>query len=50
MQDQFPKRPFHTHGGAPVPHHKNTWQHESHVLPPRQLVVLAMHQVVVSPG
>ena len=49
MQDQFPKRPFHTHGGAPVPHHKNTWQHESHVMPPPQRVVLAMQQHIGAP-
>ena len=24
---EFPKHPFRTHGGAAVPHHKNTWEH-----------------------
>ena len=24
MEQSFPKRPFRTHGGAHVPHHKNT--------------------------
>lgn len=49
MQDQFPKRPFRTHGGAPVPHHKNTWQDSSQVMPPPQKVVLAMQQHIGAP-
>nr|WP_322174581.1 electron transport complex subunit RsxC [Acutalibacter sp. M00118] len=52
MQDrkeQFPKRPYHTHGGAPVPHHKNTWQAESVVMPPPARVVLPMQQHIGAP-
>lgn len=49
MQEQFPKRPFRTHGGAPVPHHKNTWQTESRVMPPPQRVILPMQQHIGAP-
>ena len=47
--EQFPKRPFKTHGGAPVPHHKNTWQAQSAVMPPPARVVLPMQQHIGAP-
>ena len=34
----FPKRPFRTHGGAGVPHRKNTAAMESVVMPPPEQV------------
>lgn len=49
MQEQFPKRPFQTHGGAPVPHHKNTWQAQSKTMPPPQQVILPMQQHIGAP-
>ncbi len=46
---EFPNQPFKTHGGAPVPHHKNTWQAETKVMPPPQRVVLPMQQHIGAP-
>ena len=46
---EFPKRPFRTHGGAPVPHHKNTAQCESVVMPPPERVILPMQQHIGAP-
>ena len=40
MELKFPKKPFRTHGGARVPHHKNTSQIPTVVLPtPKQVVI-----------
>ncbi len=44
MDLTFPKRPFHSKGGANVPHHKNTAQTESVFMPPPDKVVLPMQQ------
>lgn len=54
MQEQhagglFPKRPFRTHGGAPVPHHKNTSGGQSKTMPPPQRVILPMQQHIGAP-
>lgn len=49
MELTFPVKPFKTHGGADVPHRKNTAQMESTVLPPPQQVVLPMQQHVGPP-
>lgn len=49
MQEHFPKRPFRTHGGAPVPHHKNTWQTPTVEMPPPARVVLPMQQHIGAP-
>ena len=45
----FPKRPFHTHGGARVPHRKNTAELESVVMPPPSQVILPMQQHIGAP-
>ena len=45
----FPKRPFHTHGGAPVPHRKNTAEIPSVVMGPPKQVVIPMQQHVGAP-
>ncbi len=45
----FPAKPFHTHGGAAVPHHKNTWAIPSAVLPPPARVILPMQQHIGAP-
>lgn len=45
----FPKRPFRTNGGAPVPHHKNTAEKESVAMPPPDEVVLPMQQHIGAP-
>lgn len=45
----FPAKPFKTHGGAEVPHRKNTAQVESVMLPPPEQVVLPMQQHVGPP-
>lgn len=45
----FPKRPFHTHGGAGVPHHKNTWDAPTAVMPPPPKVILPMQQHIGAP-
>lgn len=46
---EFPKHPFRTHGGAPVPHHKNTAQSPSVVMPPPERIVLPMQQHIGAP-
>ena len=45
----FPAKPFKTHGGAKVPHRKNTAQRASAALPPPGQVVLPMQQHAGSP-
>ena len=45
----FPAKPFKTHGGAEVPHRKNTAQTESVTMPPPEQVVLPMQQHVGPP-
>ncbi len=49
MELTFPTKPFKTHGGAAVPHRKNTAQLESVMLPPPEQVVLPMQQHVGPP-
>jgi electron transport complex protein RnfC len=49
MDLTFPVKPFKTHGGADVPHHKNTAQIKSAILPPPKQVVLPMQQHVGPP-
>ena len=49
MELEFPKHPFRTHGGAAVPHHKNTWSIPSATMPPPQRVVLPMQQHIGAP-
>ena len=49
MQQQFPKHPFRTHGGAPVPHHKNTWGTPTAVMPSPGRVVIPMQQHIGAP-
>ncbi len=49
MALDFPKRPYHTHGGAHVPHCKNTWEPPSAVLPPPAQVILPMQQHIGAP-
>lgn len=49
MQQQFPQHPFKTHGGAPVPHHKNTWSAPSVAMPPPERVVIPMQQHIGAP-
>lgn len=49
MALDFPKRPYHTHGGAHVPHCKNTWETPSAVLPPPAQVILPMQQHIGAP-
>ena len=46
---RFPTRPYHTHGGAHVPHRKNTAQAESVVMPCPDQVILAMQQHLGAP-
>lgn len=46
---QFPKRPFRTHGGARVPHRKNTAAMESVMMPPPAQVVIPMQQHIGAP-
>lgn len=50
MELNFPKRPFHTHGGAPVPHCKNTSESASVVMPPPSRVILPMQQHIGAPS
>ena len=45
----FPEKPFRTHGGARVPHHKNTAQKQSVVMPVPGRVVLPVQQHVGAP-
>lgn len=46
---RFPRRPFRTHGGAKVPHRKNTAAMESVVMPPPKTVVIPMQQHIGAP-
>ena len=45
----FAIRPFRTHGGAAVPHHKNTAKSETVIMPPPTQVILPMQQHVGAP-
>lgn len=45
----FPSHPYRTHGGAPVPHHKNTAAAESVFIDPPAQVILPMQQHVGAP-
>ena len=45
----FPEKPFRTHGGAAVPHHKNTAKLESKVLPCPEQVTIPMQQHAGAP-
>mgnify|MGYP001061403132 CR=1 FL=1 len=49
MELAFPEKPFKTHGGAHVPHRKNTAQMESAVMPPPTQVIIPMQQHVGAP-
>lgn len=49
MELSFPKIPFKTHGGTTVPHHKNTAQLPSAVLPAPAQVILPMQQHAGAP-
>lgn len=49
MEWTFPKRPFRTHGGARVPHHKHTSQIPTAVLPAPKQVTLPMQQHIGAP-
>lgn len=49
MEPVFPKRPFATRGGASVPHHKNTWNIPTAVMPPPARVILPMQQHIGAP-
>lgn len=49
MELKFPANPFKTHGGADVPHKKNTAQMDSVIMPPPAQVVLPMQQHVGAP-
>ena len=40
MELKFPKHPYHTHGGAHVPHCKNTAHTETVVMPPPAQITL----------
>ena len=46
---EFPKHPFRTHGGAAVPHHKNTWELPTATMPPLERVILPMQQHLGAP-
>lgn len=46
---EFPKHPFRTHGGAAVPHHKNTWDIPSSTMPRPEKVILPMQQHIGAP-
>ena len=46
---EFPKHPFRTHGGAAVPHHKNTWDTPTATMPPPEKVILPMQQHIGAP-
>ena len=46
---EFPKRPFRTHGGAAVPHHKNTWAIPTATMPPPEKIILPMQQHIGAP-
>ena len=49
MELTFPKKPFRTHGGARVPHHKNTSQIPTVVLPTPKQVIIPMQQHIGAP-
>lgn len=49
MELTFPEKPFHSHGGAHVPHRKNTAQMESAVMPPSAQVLIPMQQHLGAP-
>lgn len=49
MELTFPEKPFHSHGGAHVPHRKNTAQMESAVMPPPAQVLIPMQQHLGAP-
>lgn len=49
MELTFPEKPFHSHGGAHVPHRKNTAQMESAVMPPPAQVMIPMQQHLGAP-
>lgn len=49
MAITFPTKPYKTHGGASVPHYKNTAQMESVIMPIPAQVVLPMSQHVGAP-
>ena len=49
MKELFPKHPYRTHGGAPVPHCKNTAHAETRVMPPPAVVTLPMTQHIGAP-
>lgn len=49
MELMFPEKPFHSHGGAHVPHRKNTAQMESAVMPPPAQVLIPMQQHLGAP-
>ena len=49
MAVEFPAKPFRTHGGAAVPHCKNTWDSPSTVMPPPARVILPMSQHIGAP-
>lgn len=46
---EFPTHPFRTHGGAAVPHHKNTWDIPTSTMPPPEKVILPMQQHIGAP-
>lgn len=45
----FPRKPYATHGGAPVPHYKNTAEVESVMMPPPAQVIIPVQQHVGAP-
>ncbi len=49
MELSFPTKPFKTHGGAHVPHHKNTSAKESVNMPAPEFVTIAMSQHIGAP-
>ena len=49
MEFAFPEKPFKTHGGAHVPHYKNTAQMESKIMPPPAQVIIPMQQHAGAP-
>lgn len=49
MELKFPKHPYHTHGGAHVPHCKNTAHTETVVMPPPAQITLPMTQHIGAP-
>ena len=45
----FPKKPFRTPGGAKVPHHKNTTDSQSVIMPSPKMVTIPMQQHIGAP-